>query len=286
MSTETLSKRELEALQSYRAGVTLQQIGEGLSVTRERARQIVQKALKKELLTKSTLGFEMDEKVFINEEKASHTRKRKPEKQIAEVKKKIPKRWSRYYSSCRNCGTTVIPHMRHGLCQYCIGDLRGETREKFIAEYGGTCQQCGITRMEAIAKHGRDFYLNTDTKHDDRNAVLCRSCFGSHMGKSVGWGSKPWSKVFDRCTKCGKIDYRHVRNGICESCFGRPSGAFREQIILKKGSKCEVCGMTREMAKKKYRRDLYLFGQGEGIEKLTLKCRRCFSNSPTVLHGR
>lgn len=50
----------------------------------------------------------------------------------------------------------------------------------------------------------------------------------STLSKKVEWAkkliqminsTKRWSREHDTCVKCGKTKYRHVKNGLCCSCY-------------------------------------------------------------------
>ncbi len=152
-----ITERETEILSKYRRGMVLEEIASTTGVTRERVRQIVMNALIKELGQKAKSGFKIDVREYIDSQKSMHNRSRSlPEDQRNEILEKITeglslgeilknsniserkffnffpqyreqfelesikkKKWSRFYTKCRNCGTMAIPHQSHGLCEKC-----------------------------------------------------------------------------------------------------------------------------------------------------------------------
>jgi len=87
-------------------------------------------------------------------------------------------RWSQYYTKCRGCGTTKIPHLRKGFCQRCLGVHRGERRE-LLMQNKSHCEVCSTERGEAMKKYGRDLYIMKDGR------VLCRGCFLQLTGRKL-----------------------------------------------------------------------------------------------------
>lgn len=81
--------------------------------------------------------------------------------------------WSRYYPMCKKCGTTVVPHVKKGLCENCCDLYSEEQRELLIREHDNKCDHCHIDRAAAQTKYGRDLYVTKSV----RVSVLCRDCF-------------------------------------------------------------------------------------------------------------
>ncbi|TSC63326.1 MAG: hypothetical protein Athens041674_208, partial [Parcubacteria group bacterium Athens0416_74] len=230
-----------------------------------RVRQIVIWTVKQMGVNESIeKGIEMNPDVLLEEE----SKKRKSaqdSKRIVKNPKKEPKKkgWSRYYSACRECGTTTIPHLRHGLCEQCEGGFRGERRESIITAHGNKCDKCGRNRYEAAALYGRDFYI---TK---KREVFCKGCFSEMTGRKLGsYKHHEWSRLYERCLKCGKTDAPHFKKGICESCSDEV--ANREKMIVEHGEKCDQCSISRNEARQKYKRDLFATKAG------AVYCRVCF----------
>ncbi len=224
-----LSAKERDMLDSYRRGMTLQEIAKGWLITRERVRQIIRKAMLKLVGAKLQDGFDIDINEFLKGERSTHQQSSSHKRnwvpdaekekllegytskassyisvekfaadtgmtlnklrysfpEITEIiEKKIQEkrdRWSRYYSKCRNCGTTTIPHIRKGYCERCIGVYRGDRRENLLGE-NSICAVCSIDRKSANGKFGRDLFITKDGR------VLCRGCFlqltGSKLAQS------------------------------------------------------------------------------------------------------
>lgn len=169
-------ERERDILSEYRSGKTLQQIGGERNLTRERIRQIVLKAIFREMEGRQREGFEIDSSEYLKQEKLKRERLR-PRKEKEENKK--PQRWSRFYAHCRGCGTTIIPHFKRGYCEKCLNIFGKKRRNELVGTLGGKCAHCGIDRYEARSKYGRDFYI---TSFEDRKIILCRGCFLSYTG--------------------------------------------------------------------------------------------------------
>ncbi|MFA6486129.1 MAG: helix-turn-helix domain-containing protein [Candidatus Magasanikbacteria bacterium] len=85
-------------------------------------------------------------------------------------KRREKQRWTKYYISCRGCGTTKIPHVKKGYCEQCLGVFRGKRRDS-VLKNKNKCEVCSIERGKAIQKYKKDFYITKDGR------VLCRNCF-------------------------------------------------------------------------------------------------------------
>lgn len=224
-----ISPREKIILEEYRKGATLKQIGDEIKLTRERARQLIRKAILKEIGVKMQDGFEMDIQEVFNSEKTANYRARnfipaeEKEKMLSsflikanahtsmqdfsrEVGLSISKlieefpevveiieqkarekraRWSQSYIRCRKCGTTIIPHVKKGYCEQCIGTYRGERREALLKN-NPICAVCSIERKKAIQKYRKDLYITKDGR------VLCGGCFLQLTGNRLVEGR--WGK--------------------------------------------------------------------------------------------
>lgn len=188
-SPETI-EREKNILSAYRSGLTLRQVGQEFKLSGQRIRQIVLKAIFREIENKKSEGFEIDSEEYMKQEKL-----RRKKTSIIKAGNNTPKnkkRWSRFYAQCRECGTTAIPHIRRGLCERCGGNLRSERRENAIAANHNKCEVCGIDRIEAKQRYGRDFYITKPTPN--RNSkILCRGCFLTYSGNRMLEGR--WGKL-------------------------------------------------------------------------------------------
>lgn len=91
--------------------------------------------------------------------------------------------WSRYYSKCKSCGTTSVPHMEKGLCENCSGLLTPKQREEIIKKHFEKCDDCEIGRVEARRKFGRDLYVTRIGK------IFCGKCFQKYSS-NAGISSK------------------------------------------------------------------------------------------------
>lgn len=175
-------EREKRILEEYRKGKTLDQVGEDFNLTRERIRQLVQRAILREIAEQEAEGFEIDLEEYIKQEKL----KIKKDRSLLNnpIVEKKPKHWSRFYASCRSCGTDTIPHFKRGYCERCLGILNKERRDQVILSRGGKCENCGIERSEARRQFGRDFYI-TGAKNWKDFKILCRGCFLKETGQKL-----------------------------------------------------------------------------------------------------
>lgn len=179
-----ISERNLQILESYRQGLTLDNIGKIHGVTRERVRQIIARTVKQIAFNESiSTGEKIDFQDQLNEEKKIRNDAISSNKPVKEPKKYVRRyEWSLYYQSCKICGTTDVPHFKTGLCEECGNkSIIGEAREKIIQEHGHKCDLCDILRDKALEEYGRDFYLSRKVK-----SVLCRKCFLETTGKALG----------------------------------------------------------------------------------------------------
>lgn len=225
-----LTTREKSLLDAYRKGSTLKQIGDEINITRERVRQLIKKAILKEVGKKINDGFEMDIREVFNNEKTANQLARniippeKKEKMLADfltkanlyssindfahdvhlsttkLTQEFPQvieiierkarekktRWSRSYIRCRKCGTTIIPHVKKGYCEQCVGTYRGGRREAVLGE-NPICAVCSIDRKKAIQKYHKDLYITKDGR------VLCNGCFMQLTGSRLVEGR--WGKI-------------------------------------------------------------------------------------------
>lgn len=175
-----VTERNSKILELWREGLTLQNISNVFHVTRERIRQIVIATIKQMAINESvSKGIVMDLDVLVEEEskKRRIIQESKNEK-ILPVKKE--RRWSRYYIACRLCDTTAMPHVKHGLCERCSGQYRGERRKDIIKRHLSGCDVCRISHGDAVRKYGRDFYITKSQR------VLCRGCFLKITGEKLG----------------------------------------------------------------------------------------------------
>lgn len=180
--------RNLKILDLYRQGLTLRNIGVLFKVTHERVRQIVEKTIRQTAFNESlSKGIDLDVEVLLEEERkmrgSIRNKGRQKEKPVRE------KRWSRYYMTCKSCGSTSLPHVKHGLCEKCVGHYRSGRREEIIARHENKCNRCGKSREDSMREYGRDFYITKD------QSVYCKKCFLSEGGKMLGASSRRGKNV-------------------------------------------------------------------------------------------
>lgn len=172
-----ISERNMKIVELFREGLTLEQMGRLFNITRERARQIAEETIRQIAINEAiSKGIELDTDIVLAEEKRKRYATRGHEKIPRQRKEKA---WSRYFLACKSCGTTNIPHRRHGLCENCTGQFSKQTRDKIIEQHSNICDKCGISRVTGVQKYGRDFYI---TKNKE---VLCRGCFLKSTGKTL-----------------------------------------------------------------------------------------------------
>lgn len=261
-----IPERNMKVLDLYREGLTLANIGNEVSVSRERVRQIVAGTVRQMAINESiSKEIVMDSDVMLEEE--SKRRRTAQELKRDGGKKKEPKekQWSRYYTSCQKCGTTSIPHVRKGLCEQCIGQFRAGRRESIISEHASRCDSCNRTRAEAAALYGRDLYITKDRK------VLCKACFRKFSGKRLGgYKNYEWSRFHPKCKSCGTTSIPHAGKGLCEKCAGKTTNEERERLIIMHGNSCDVCGIDRNTAQATLGKDFFVTKIGKVL------CRTCF----------
>lgn len=176
-----IPERNIKLLELYREGLTLQEIGNTLGLTRERARQIVEKTLRQSALNESLArGIELNTDIILEDERKKRVAIKQRDKKAAPPKPVKEKMWSRYYIGCKECGTTTTPHRRKGLCQKCIREYGPALRDVIITQHSSVCDICNISRPDAVREYGRDFYI-TKTQQ-----VICRKCFLETTGKLLG----------------------------------------------------------------------------------------------------
>jgi len=191
----SIPKRDIEILNLYRKGVTLQKIASKSDLSRERIRQIVSKTIERISVNKSiSTGVSINVNNAKNEEKIKRKnaiQKMKPQKTKLPYKRMG---WSRYYEYCKSCKGTNFKHYKNGLCDECGNrSIMGEAREKMIFMHANKCDTCDVDRDASRKLHGRDFYLSRKNK-----TVLCRECFLHQMGKTLGDVRKNrWKKFYN-----------------------------------------------------------------------------------------
>jgi hypothetical protein len=184
-----ISERDIEVIKLYKEGVTFEEIGKTIGVTRERVRQIVERTIRKTAFNESILkGIEFDVEVILEEEKKKRLQIKNKGK-VLQPKKVKERTWSRYYLACKACGMTSSPHRRKGLCQLCVGQYWGENREKIILKHNNVCDRCYVNRADAKLEYRRDFYITKDQQ------VLCRKCFLLSAGAMLGEKRKEKYKI-------------------------------------------------------------------------------------------
>ena len=120
LSLEQL-QRQGEILSKYKEGLTFAEIAKKYHLTRERIRQITEKALLYKLRELLDRGTEIDLEKFLKQERRKHFLKMQERHGIPKKRPIVEKekRWSRYYDYCRKCATRTIKHHSYGYCERC-----------------------------------------------------------------------------------------------------------------------------------------------------------------------
>lgn len=275
-----IPERNMKILEMYREGLTLENMAGLFGVTRERVRQIVISTIQAMAINESiSKGIVMDIDVVMEEETKKRKNAQAAKKSVKEMKKQEgPKRWSRYYDQCKECNSSVYPHVRKGVCMRCRGAYSGVVREKIILEHDSKCDICGITRPEAIGTQERDLYVMKD------QTVLCRRHFLENSGQRMGhYRNHAWSRFHAACIKCGTNTVPHSARGYCLYCNPVLTSEQRERLIESKEGKCTQCGITRAEAQKAYATD-FRFTKTEEI--LCMKCFTQYALGQRKLKGK
>ena len=261
-----IPERNIKILDLYREGLTLENIGRVFKITRERVRQVAEATIKQIAINEAiSKEIEVDTSIVFDEEKKRRKIAKGFELKPPKIEKIKEQRWSRYYLSCKSCGTTTIPHVRHGLCEKCVGQFVGNTREQIISSHNNKCDSCGVFRHEAITAYGRDFYIMKDQR------VFCKKCFLSRTGRKLGgYKNYIWSRFHEKCQSCGTTSTPHFKKGLCINCASHITNEEREKIVNQHGNKCDNCFLSRNEARKKFGRDFSITKSGEVL------CRKCF----------
>lgn len=173
-----LNDRNLDILNSFRDGLTFDNIGVNYNITRERARQIVKDTLYKIAYNESIKSKEKipDIDDLYKKERDIVLFKKRESRPVKIIKEKF---WSRDHKECVSCKTINFKHIRYGLCEKCAGHFSGDNRENIILEHNHKCDSCGISRDESKKLYGRDFYITKDMK------VFCKGCHLVETGKKL-----------------------------------------------------------------------------------------------------
>ena len=120
LSSEQLQRQD-EILNKYKKGWTFAEIAKEYQLTRERIRQITEKALLYKVRELWDQGIEIDPQKLLRQERYKHLLKMKERHGIPKKKPivKKEKRWSKYYDYCRKCATRTIKHQSYGYCRRC-----------------------------------------------------------------------------------------------------------------------------------------------------------------------
>jgi uncharacterized protein (DUF433 family) len=263
-----ITEREAYILSKYRQGLTLEEIGSIFHVTRERIRQIIEKALRKELGKEAKMGFIIDVKEYINSQKDLHHRllkfpEEKRRKLVQEIEsgtsvkealeeyrltkgrflKLFPqykemlaaeliqkKRWNRVYDRCRNCQSTKIPHAASGYCEKCY-PKSFEFKE---------------IQKRSHKKH----------KEERRDKL---SAYAKEYAKRPEAIAKAQERI-------NIVFY----------------GGNRGKALMRDGYRCLNCDINEQEALRKYRRKLYVWHKdgnpkNNSLENLKTLCANCFS---------
>jgi len=188
-SFKEISEKDQMILDLYKQKVTQRNIAKRYGISAQWVTQIIAKTLRQQIINNFILNnLELTEEI-LNKENAYQKEIIKESKKKIKTLIKREHTWSRNYSACKSCGTTLIPHAKFGLCEKCTGGFRGERREKIICSHENKCDLCHLLRADAIRVYKKDFYI---TKKEQ---VYCTKCFLEKTGKILGDSRKnKWKK--------------------------------------------------------------------------------------------
>jgi hypothetical protein len=278
---------------AYKGGLTYEEIGNKIGVSRERVRQILNEHIILEINKKTFVGKEVEIDVFLKDLKKEHKKNREkalvekarekidPRKEelwelsekftsihqfakaaglkVLEVKRGLPeitksiekryldkkKRWSIFYVSCKICGTTSKKHRSLG---YCV--------------------DCYSKSSEFKEMQKESFERNKDARKKQQNAYIKKYMKRGYVKKRL--------KEYQQRPEVKK---RYQEN-YYKNIYG--SKENHENAIIKGGSVCNNCGMTRKEHLDKNKKDFSLAKKDGDINNTSLEnlyplCVSCFA---------
>lgn len=279
---EYRSKRDKAMLAAYYGGSTLESIGTEYGITRERVRQIINRAAIFELALSSKLdpSNKAEKKILaqrVSEKlKYIHVKRRsdKDTKDLEELNKKIK---SAEYEGIRAENFFSIPLFikAAGISERelrehrpdIVENIRNNRRRKW-SWYYAQCRMCG----------------STTNKH--KSLGYCESCY---------YKSNEWKELV-KASYLKNLDHRRESvNRYQKEYLKRPEvkaknrikndlkffGGNRELAISAQNERCSRCKISRDEHFKKYKKDLFVSHKdgdrkNNDLENLEVLCRMCF----------
>ena len=274
----------------YKAGKTLQEIGDQFNFTRSRSQQIVNKELKREILSKLTITqLSKEEKALLDfaasEETHEIAKKRKLQRKSEEIQKATSRIKEKMRELDHSTFTNVSSYAKAlnepvDVLEMCfpkiVNDITQRKKSMWSRHYT-KCRNCGTTSV----------------KHQSYG--LCERCFKK-------------SDIFKDTQSASRIrnieKWRKAQRTYLKEYYKRPEviaknrlkqnlrthGGNREIAIQRDDYKCKKCGISREFSKKKFGRDLYvchIWGtKDHRVENLITICQECHNKNILKLMHR
>lgn len=194
-----LTPREESILDRYRKGLTLEEISKQFQITRERVRQIVQKAMLKELAGKVDDGYTINIEEYIKAEKEAHAiaRNKVPEDFRGQILRRLKDIESGRISIRELAKEYQIPEAKLYQLPELAALLEEKTnaRKKRWSRFYIKCRKCGTTVIPHASKG------------------LCEDCLG--IWRDPGRREDVILKLGSKCLNCG------IERGEAIRKFGR-----------------------------------------------------------------
>jgi len=223
-------QRQKEILKKYKEGFTFAEIAKKYNLTRERIRQITERALLDRAYELLDRDIKVDIQKFLSQERYKHLLKMKkkhrifPKKPIVEKEK----RWSKHYNYCRKCATKTIKHHSHGYCKKCYSKTvlfkliqkksrmrnlrkRKHWQQKYFKEYN---KRPYVIARRKKKENLKNFGGNRE-KAIDRDGGKCQSCGISRKESFKKYGRDLYVKHIDN-KQNHKLENLIT---ICKKCY-------------------------------------------------------------------
>lgn len=231
-----LTPREGDILNRYRKGLTLEEISKQFQITRERVRQIVQKAMLKELAGRVEDGYTINIEEYIKAEKEAHAiaRNKIPEDFRSQILKRLVETGSGKVSLRELAKEYQIPESK----LYKLPELasllqeKSNTRKRRWSRFYIRCRKCGTIAIPHIARG------------------LCENCSGAWRDR--GRRESLILKLGSRCIKCGIERGGAIRKFGRDLYVSKSWGNDGSSVLLCRGCFLDFTG--RKLSKSRIRR--------------------------------
>lgn len=185
-------RRQEEILNQYQGGSTFAEIAKKYHLTRERIRQITERALlyrAQELLNRDP---ECNPEKFLKEERHKHLLRMQEKHGIPKKRPVVEKekRWSRYYDHCRKCATRIIKHHSYGYCRRCYPKTE---------LFKSIQKKSRLRNIRKRRERERDYYK----RYRERPEVIARARREADLKYFGGNREKAIQASDNRCSVCG-----------------------------------------------------------------------------------